>query len=195
MRIYLSDQHHRFNEHLKRLRGVPVMSYDPARLTERTSSIELRCERALDRNGLAFLFAYRIFPENILCYHAQWIAEGGEMRARDTIVQQVHIPPMRAFSQKLIFGVRVKEVIDRPEELGFSYETLDGHVEKGISTFTVRRSGSGMLFTIHTLSAPGSALSRMLGPVFSVPYQAYCTRRALMNVKRIAEAPDDTPQK
>jgi uncharacterized protein (UPF0548 family) len=108
------------------------------------------------------------------------------MREGDTIVQQVHLPPIRAFSQKLIFGVRIKEIIDRSDEAGFSYETLEGHVEKGISTFTVGHAGSGLLFRIHTLSAPGNPLSRLLGPVFSVPYQAYCTRQALRNVRKTA---------
>ena len=64
------------------------------------------------------------------------------------------------------------------------YETLEGHVEKGISTFTIEKLEDKLIFKIQTFSAPGNFLTKLLGPVFSVPYQSYCTGNALENVER-----------
>jgi hypothetical protein len=41
--------------------------------------------------------------------------------------------------KQLKVGVRIKEIIDDKDCKGFSYETLQGHVEKGISTFIVEQ--------------------------------------------------------
>ena len=109
------------------------------------------------------------------------------MQPGDTIVQQVFIPPVKTFSQKLIFGVRIKEIIDEPAKKGFSYETLEGHVEKGISTFTVEQEGGKIIFKIQTFSGAGNFLSKLMGPVFSTPYQRFCTTKALENCKRQIE--------
>jgi uncharacterized protein (UPF0548 family) len=106
------------------------------------------------------------------------------MRIGDTILQQVFIPPLRHFSQKIIFSVRITSIIDEPQRKGFGYSTLQGHVEKGESTFTVEQGDGGLTFTIRTYSEPGNFLAKLLGPFFSVPYQAYCTRQALENVKQ-----------
>jgi hypothetical protein len=35
----------------------------------------------------------------------------------------------------------------------------------------------------HFLSQ-GNLLTRLMGPIFTIPYQAYCTRKALENVKK-----------
>jgi tRNA C32,U32 (ribose-2'-O)-methylase TrmJ len=65
-----------------------------------------------------------------MTFKNQWTDENRKMRVGDTIAQQVYIPPTKTFSQKIIFGVRVNEIIDQVTEKGFSYETLEGHVEK-----------------------------------------------------------------
>ena len=109
------------------------------------------------------------------------------MKAGDTIVQQVFIPPTKIVSQKLIFGVRIKEIIDEKSRKGFSYETLEGHVEKGISTFTVEEEQGRIVFKIKTFSGAGNLLSKLMGPFFSVPYQAFCTNKALENCKKQME--------
>lgn len=105
------------------------------------------------------------------------------MSVGDTIVQQVHIPPLRVFSQILIFGVRIKEIIDERYRKGSSYETLEGHVERGISTFTIEQVDNKIIFEIRTFSAPGNILKKLSGPFFSIPYQTFCTKAAIENVK------------
>ena len=63
-------------------------------------------------------------------------------------------------------------------------------MERGISTFTIERLEDRVIFKIRTFSTPGNILTRLVGPIFSVPYQAYCTKAALERVKRQVEAPD-----
>lgn len=183
MKIYLTDQRQNFVRHLDVLKTLPVMEYDRGRLKEKVSTIVLSTEKVLSQLNLHLLFDYHIFPEHIMSFYAQWTAENRTMQIGDTIAQQVFLPPVKTFSQKIIFGVRICEIIDEPERKGFSYETLAGHVERGISTFTVEESAAGLQFKIHTFSGPGNLLSKILAPVFSVPYQAYCTRAALKNVR------------
>ncbi|HEY1038169.1 MAG TPA: DUF1990 family protein, partial [Bacteroidia bacterium] len=143
------------------------------------SIIKLTTTKTFEQLDLSFFFNYNIFPDNILIFETQWNLENRKMKEGDTIVQQVYIPPVKTISQKLIFGVRIKEIINEPNKKGFSYETLEGHVEKGISVFTVEQENSELIFKIHTWSAPGNLLAQMLGPVFSRPYQRFCTKKAL----------------
>ncbi len=111
------------------------------------------------------------------------------MQIGDTIVQQAFIPPFRHFSQKIVFGVRIKDIINEPTRIGFSYETLKGHVEKGISIFTIETTkNKKTIFKVHTFSQPGNLLTKLIGPIFSVPYQTFCTRQGLLNVKRQLES-------
>ena len=79
-------------------------------------------------------------------------------------------------------------MINQPDRKGFSYETLEGHAEKGISTFTVEQSGNKILFKIQTYSTPGNFFTKLAGPVFSIPYQSFCTGAALRHVKRQLDA-------
>ena len=109
------------------------------------------------------------------------------MKIGDTIVQQVFLPPHKTLSQKVIFAVRIKEIINQPKRKGFSYETIEGHVEKGVSMFTIEKKTQKSIFKIHTFSKPGNLLTRLVGPIFSLPYQSYSTEKALNNVKEIIE--------
>ncbi len=111
-----------------------------------------------------------------------------EMQIGDTIVQQAFIPPSRYFSQKIIFGVRINKIFNDPTKVGYSYETIKGHVEMGISTFTIEKiMNNKTIFKIHTFSKPGNQLIQLVGPFFSVPYQIFCTKQGLKNVKRQLE--------
>lgn len=172
-----------FKQHLDLLKTKRVMDYTKTRLIEKISTIEIKTAKNIDQINLDFLFDYHIFPDKIMTFISQWADEKRKMRIGDTIVQQVFIPPTKIFSQKIIFGVRVNEIIDQPQKKGFSYETLEGHVEKGISTFTVEHIDNKLIFTIQTYSSPGNILTKILGPIFSVPYQTFCTKSALKNVK------------
>jgi len=188
MRIYLTDQVKDFPQHLEFLKGQPVTQYDRSRLIEKTTIISIDTTKDLPELNTDFLFSYKIFPNRIMTFFTQWAFEGRQMQIGDTIVQQAFIPPFRKFSQKIIFGVRINDLINEPTRIGFSYETLKGHAEKGVSIFTIEKTDKqNTIFKIHTFSKPGSLWARIVGPIFSVPYQTYCTRRGLSNVKRQLE--------
>lgn len=187
MKVYLSDQKNKLSRHLGILKNKHVMGYIKSRLAEKTSTVDIDTNKNLEQLELGFLFDYQIFPKSIMTFKTQWAEENRRMQQGDTIVQQVYIPPTKSFSQKIIFGVRINEFINQLDKKGFSYETLEGHVEKGVSTFTVEQHDNRIVFKIRTFSAPGNVLTRMLGPIFSVPYQTFCTKRALLHVKRQLE--------
>ena len=163
------------------------MDYDKSRLTDKISTIDIETTKNLDQLNLDFLFDYQIFPDNIMTFKNEWTDQRRKMKIGDTIAQQVYIPPTRTFSQKIIFGVRINEIFDQADKKGFSYETLEGHVEKGVSTFTVEQLDNKIVFKIQTYSTPGNILTKLLEPFISVPYQTFCTKTALKNVKRQLE--------
>jgi hypothetical protein len=187
MKIYLTDQKNKFKQHLDFLKTKKVMDYDKSRLTDNISTIDIETTKNLDQLNLDFLFDYQIFPDNIMTFKNEWTDQSRKMKIGDTIAQQVYIPPTRTFSQKIIFGVRINKIIDQADKKGFSYETLEGHVEKGVSIFTVEQLNNKIVFKIQTYSTPGNILTKLLGPIFSVPYQTFCTKTALKNVKRQLE--------
>ncbi len=184
MKIYLTDQADNFDRLLKKMMTKPTMTFEKTKLKEKTTKIDIKTERTLGQLNLAFLFDYKIFPSNIMTFMTQWGQEKRKMKIGDTILQQVYIPPTKTFSQKIVFGVRISNTIDETERKGFSYETIEGHVEKGESTFTIEKVDGGLIFKIKTYSEPGNLLTKLVGPIFTVPYQTYCTRTALENVKR-----------
>ena len=159
------------------------MKFDKLKLKEKTTTIDIQTEKSLEAVDLSFLFDYKIFPSNIMLYSTQWRKENRKMKIGDTILQQVYIPPIKFFSHKIVFGVRINNIINDPDKKGFSYETIEGHVERGESTFTVEQCNDGQIFKIKTFSTPGNLLTRLAGPIFTVPYQTYCTKTALKNVK------------
>ena len=187
MKIYLADQADNFDGLLKQLTTKPTMTFDKTKLKEKTTTIDIKTEKTLGQVNLDFLFDYKIFPSNIMTSMTQWGQEKRKMKIGDSILQQAFIPPTKTFSQKLIFGVRVNNIIDETDRKGFSYVTIEGHVEKGESTFTIENGEGGLIFKIKTFSEPGNLLTKIVGPIFTVPYQAYCTRTALENVKKQIE--------
>jgi hypothetical protein len=187
MKIFLTEQRKKLQQHLDFLITKKIMSYDKSRLIEKITIIDINTVKKIDQVNLDFLFDYQIFPDNIMAFKNQWTAENRKMKIGDTIVQQVYIPPILTFSQKVIFGVRINEIINQTSRKGFSYETLEGHVEKGISIFTVEQLNSKLIFKIQTHSTPGNILTKLIGSIFSIPYQTFCTKKALNNVKRQIE--------
>lgn len=188
MKIYLTDQAKNFSQHLEFLKRQPVMRYDRTKLIEKATVIPIDTTKELQELNTDFFFDYKIFPSNIMTFLTQWAFEKREMQIGDTIVQQVFLPPFHRLSQKIVFGVRINDIVKEPTRIGFSYETLNGHVEKGISIFTIEQTaGNKILFKVHTFSQPGNLLTRLVGPIFSIPYQTFCTRQGLSNVKRQLE--------
>lgn len=187
MKIFLRNQQSHFAKLLEVLKKTEAMQFDRNSLKEKISTIEIQSPQKLADLDLRFLFDYEIFPSKILIFYNQWQAENRNMQVGDTILQQAFLPPFKGFSQKVIFGVRVCELINEAKRKGFSYITLNGHAEKGISTFTLEQENDQLIFKIHTFSAPGNLLTRLVAPIFTRPYQTYCTKLALKKVKSTLE--------
>lgn len=188
MKIYLRDQKNKLKQQLDFLKTKNIMDYDIKLLTEKTTCIDINTSKQFKQLNLDFLFDYQIFPDNILTFKTEWADEKRKMKIGDTIAQQIYIPATKFFSQKIIFGVRINEIYNQANRKGFSYETLIGHVEKGISTFTVEQLENKIIFKVQTYSTPGNFLTKLLQPIFSAPYQSYCTKAALKNVKQQLES-------
>lgn len=156
---------------------------DPHALPGRTSWIDLGVTGPLAKWRTDFLFDYDIFPPSILCANPEWQDKGRAMQVGDDMALAAFIPPI-GFGFCMEFGVRIRTIIQEQDKLGFSYETLQGHPERGVSEFYFEEWEGRVRFVIHTLSEPGSWATRVVGPVLTLPYQAWCTRRALKHVQR-----------
>ena len=150
-------------------------------LPEQIDSIALGFPAPLQNWQTDFLFNYDIFPKSIMRFEAEWIAENRPMRVGDIILQRAILPPI-GFGICIEFAVRICSLIGEDSRLGFAYETLTGHAEKGVSEFYFESKDSELYFTIRTLSEPGHWLSRVARN-FTLPYQSWCTNRALKHVR------------
>ncbi len=164
--------------HLDKFRGATFSYQNTAGMPEvRLEKPVPTARRDLRECDLDFMFRYDIFPPDILQFLGEWELDGREMRVGDTIVQQAQVPPGRGLY--LLFAVRVLAVYRDERRAGFSYGTLLGHPESGVNEFSFRATTAEIAATVRTLAAPGLALSRLLAPVFTRPYVAFCNRRAL----------------
>ena len=182
MFLFLRDQFKSFNNYLKKFRSLPIIYCNIFELKEKHTVVSIPCIKELNELSFNFLFDYCIFPNNILTYYAEWQDSKRIMQVGDTIVQQIYFPPVKTLSQKIIAGVRVKEIFKQDNLIGFSYETLKGHLEKGVSSFQVSKTNSSINFTVHTYSKANNLFLNFLTPFFSSPYQDYCTKQALKNM-------------
>jgi Domain of unknown function (DUF1990) len=153
-----------------------------ATLPEKTSDIALGYSGPISSYVTDFLFGYDIFPRFLMRAEPQWVREGRAMRVGDIIVQRAVLPPI-GFGLCAEFAVRISALISEPSKLGFAYETLAGHLERGVSEFYFEDRAGALFFVIHTHSEPAHWLSR-LGSPFSLGYQKWCTQRALRHVKK-----------
>jgi hypothetical protein len=154
-----------------------------ATLPEKTSEISPGHFGSLSSFRTDFLFAYNIFPRFLMRAEAQWIRERRTMRIGDIIVQRAVLPPI-GFGICAEFAVRISALIGEPSKLGFAYETLAGHLERGVSEFYFEERAGEILFVVHTHSEPAHWLSRLGREVFSLRYQRWCTQQALKHVKQ-----------
>lgn len=182
MNVSLFDQSKRLNTNLQALKSRKVEPYILSRLIEKRSEVSIPVKKEFKDFSFNFFFNYNIFPENILVHYSEWNLENRKIKNGDTIVQQIYFPPTKIFSQKIIVGVRIKDVNIESDLISFSYETLEGHIEKGISTFKVEQNGNNLIFSIHTFSQANNPLLRLISPIFSSPYQDFCTKAALNNM-------------
>ena len=152
-------------------------------LPEKTTEIALGCSAPIDSYRTDFLFAYDIFPSLIMRAESQWIRENRAMRIGDIIVQRAVLPPI-GFGLCAEFAVRISHIFSEATKLGFAYETLVGHLERGVSEFYFEDRNGELFFVIHTFSEPGHWLSRLGGGLLTSPYQRWCNRQALRHVKQ-----------
>jgi len=164
---------------------------DHQRLPESTSSIALGVSGPIAKWRTDFLFDYQIFPPAIMRFEAEWQHARRKMAVDDVILQHVVMPPI-GYGLCLEFAVRVNAIIKEDKRLGFAYETLTGHAESGVAEFYFEEIDGQLFFTIHTFSQPGHWTARIAKHVFTLPYQRWCTRRALAQVRQnfIAQNPE-----
>lgn len=148
---------------------------------EKISEIRLKT----DSPDPEVLFQYAIFPECMLKGFGQWELENRTMQAGDVLIQQVYLPPFKRISIKGIMTVRIREVVVEPTRIGFTYETLKGHVEQGQSGFWFLKDELGWKFRIHTFSRTAWSWNRPFEWLTTRPYQRYCTRKALKRIERM----------
>jgi hypothetical protein len=181
VRVALTDQSAGLAALIPGFRDAPLSYASAEDFPLRVTTREIATSSSaggLEGADLGFLFDYRVFPPQIMRFAAEWREEDRAMREGDVVVQQVSIPP-GPLAVRTLFAVRILEVFREPHRAGFSYGTLRGHAESGRSTFRIEQDEAGTRAVIETRSRPGNLPSRLLGPVFTLPYQKYCTGRAL----------------
>ncbi|MEI9863199.1 MAG: DUF1990 family protein [Limisphaerales bacterium] len=168
---------------LEKARTLEVNFHSTATLPEQITEIAIGQPAPIHSYRTDFLFTYDIFPSSLMRAEPQWVHEQRAMRVGDIIVQRAVLPPI-GFGLCAEFAVRISTVFSHPTKIGFAYETLTGHVERGVSEFYFEDRNGAIFFIIHTHSEPGHWLSRLGGSFFTLPYQRWCTRQALRHVKK-----------
>jgi Domain of unknown function (DUF1990) len=185
MKVFLTNQQANLIRFLPEFKALPL-SYDAHTvLREKASSMVVPGGTAvteLSSYDFHFLFDYDIFPRHIMTFATEWHHQGRTMREGDVIVQQAFLPPF-PISLKCVFAVRILQIFRQPHKVGFSYGTLNGHPEMGLSEFYFALRDGVIHATIHTYSYPGTLLARAVAPMFTLPYQQYCTHRALQRLR------------
>jgi Domain of unknown function (DUF1990) len=185
MKVFVRDQFPRLSTFLPACKSLPLSYDDPTRFREKDTTMVIHTASAVSSLLLydfQFLFDYDIFPKPILRAYTEWQHHSREMQVGDVIVQQVSLPPC-TMSLKCIFAVRILDIFRSVSKVGFSYGTLQGHAEKGLSTFFFALHGVKISATIHTFSLPDTLVGNLAAPVFTLPYQRYCTNQALAHMR------------
>ena len=124
------------------------------------------------------LWSYDIFPRDLMqptvCSTDGHVVEGA------VIVQRVKVGLLVMEAAVRVVRTWHNESIDT-DESGFTYATVAGHPEKGVSSFSVSRSGEIVEFRVKARSRPGTLLTRMGRPA-SRAFQRAATRAALRHV-------------
>lgn len=186
MKIFLKDQKQKFAKHLNKIKKFDLKRFDIRNLKEKYTERFLITDKTLDDLNLDFFFNYDIFPVYIIDPLPEWLSENRSMQIGDTILQQILIPPFKA-SFKLIMGVRIIDKLESKTICGFSYETLVGHAEIGRANFKLEQHKQGIKIIIHTYSSADQFFAKLLEPIFTSPYQDYCTKKAIDSIKKKLE--------
>lgn len=185
MRMSFRNQEGRLAAYLPELKSSHLSYEELTGLPEKTIRIRIALTGPpgdLRESDLDFLFHYDVFPPAILKFFGEWQLHEREMKVGDVIAQQAQIPPLRA-GLKFIFGVRVLSVYRSARTAGFSYGTLAGHPETGTNEFSFSMEEGALFAAVRTQAAPGLFSTRLLAPVFTRPYVAFCNARALRRMK------------
>lgn len=132
-----------------------------------------RFRRVADR-----LISYDVFPRNLM--RPTVCAADGRLRVGTVIVQRVRLGLLVIEAAVRVVDTRATETADM-EEAGFSYVTLAGHPERGVSSFWVIRRGDDVEFRIEARSRPGTLLTRIGRPISRL-FQRRATQAALRHV-------------
>ena len=182
MKVYLTEQEPHFRYHLEELKSKSIIPYNINSLNHKVNSKTISINSDLSLvNNISF-FDYNLFPKNILKAYPQWRNENRKMQINDTIVQEIYVPPVNGLSLKILTGVRIKDIFLSDAVKGYSYETLHGHIEKGISIFKITTDRNIVSFTIETYSKPAISVVNIFSH-FTSKYQDYCTTQALQHTK------------
>lgn len=129
--------------------------------------------------ALGVLLRYDVFPAHRMRHHV--CTEDRQLRSGALIVQRLIAGPMA-----VEVAVRVDDVFDeraRGGHAGFTYTTLQGHVERGTATFSVGLDEAGApSLRIESWSRPGNALMT-LGRPFLRGIQRSSVQEAVRHVQ------------
>lgn len=138
--------------------------------------------------ALGVLLRYDVFPAHRMRHHV--CTDDRQLRSGALVVQRLIAGPMA-----VEVAVRVDDVFDertRGGHAGFTYTTLQGHVERGTATFSVGLDEAGApLLRIESWSRPGNALM-FLGRPFLRGLQRSSVHEAVRHVQaRVSVAATD----
>jgi hypothetical protein len=173
----------KFRLSIEKAKSLEFNFSDHTNFPEKTTSSLLPKFKSLSEINTKPLFSYEIFPRNILQFKSQWGKKNRDMQKGDVVIQRIFMPPL-GHGICLEFAVKIKELFLKKNRIGFSYETLIGHPEKGLSEFYFEEKENKVYFTIHTFSHPAHWSSKITKNLFTLPYQKWCTNKAIENVVR-----------
>lgn len=130
------------------------------------------------------LLRYQIFPPRIM--RAEICSEDGRLHEGTTIAQHVSLGPVSLEAAVSVLHIwRGQD--GETEEIGFTYATLQGHPERGISTFRIQRNKRRQIsFVIDVRSRPGSLVTRLARPL-ARRFQRAATEAALAYFTGVGE--------
>jgi len=179
---------------VRRPRSVDVEAYRTARAMD-----EPTCVAA---GGVPVGFVHDVFRRDIgvgdgVLHRAreglrQWVAHRGAgvevyPSERSIVEGETVALVTRQLGVWVLASCRITEVIDEPNEFGFTYATLPGHPECGWESFVVEVEESVVRFKIEAVSRPALTIMRLGKPIVR-RLQRRATLRYLDGLERWARA-------
>ncbi len=109
------------------------------------------------------LLRFRIFPPNRMKAFVD--SPNGRLEVGTTILLGIYVGPFRLQMADRVLDVFKGETTEK-QWAGFTYGTLQGHVEKGIETFqvTLDKGSSRVIWSMEAWSKPGHWLTYLFYP-------------------------------